>query len=401
VLVRSGVTILASPRGLGKTHAAVALAAAAAAGGHFRGEQLKPRRVLYLDRDNPPSELRRRMKRWGADKKGEALKVLDRRNCPPLTDTAAWSSFPYSDYDCVIIDSWSAVTEGIKEKEAGENGKAMAALLDNARKGPSMLLLANCRKDEGVLRGSGVIGDRADIVYEIRDATDLKLDARHEQWIDALPPADETQWASRAKRRKRREVYRLAFIASKFRVGEEPDPFVLEIRLLGDGEWSIIDVTQHVDDELSQLKGEAVDVMQKTESEAIARLKATIAERYAASNPVSGTEAVDILHNAGLARDHARHVRDDLAVGVAAQWRKEPGKHGGSILLPLLSATSATSQGHTQTGTSDESDVADTGTQEPHSHGSIKANGDRDLVDGASLRTRQAIMSARSDEEEF
>lgn len=386
ILVRSGVTIFASPRGLGKTHVAIAVACAAARNQYFRGEQLKTTRVLYLDRDNPPSDLRRRLRHWGAGE-AEALKVLDRNKCPPLTDAPAWNNFPYTEYDLVIIDSFSAATEGIKEKEAGETGKVLAAVLDNARKGPSMLLLANCRKDEGVIRGSGVIGDRADIVYEIRDATELKLEAKHEHWLDALPPSDETQWAAKSKRRKRREAYRLAFVVSKFRVGEEPDPFILEIRLPDEGDWSVIDVTAQVEDELSQLKGEATEARRSTENMAIEALKTTIAERYAVGSVVTATEAVEILHGAGLTRDHARHVRDDLSVGIAARWRREPGKNGGWIFLPHSAAQTVQSQRGHQESTSDAEDVADTGAQGPQRHTGTKYDGENGFNNTETVRT--------------
>ena len=395
LLVRNGVTIWASPRGLGKTQAALALAVAAASGKQFRAERLNLMRVLYLDRDNPSSDLRRRFNRWRANQ-AQTLKVLDRTKCPPLTDTKAWSHFPFSDYDLVVIDSWSAATEGIKEKEAGEAGKAMAAVLDNARKGPSILLLANCRKDEGVLRGSGVIGDRADIIYEIRDATDLKLEAKHEHWLDALRLADETQWAAKSKRRRRRESYRLAFVPSKFRVGEEPDPFIIEIRLPDDSDWSVIDITHQVEDELNELKGQATEARRETEAAAIEALAQAIAERYAAGSPLSAKDAVEILHAAGLSRDHARHVRDDLAVGIAARWRRVRADDSRkSWFLPLSSAASDSHQSYTERNTSVQPDAAGVRAQYPPHFASTKAHVQNDFDDSEMLRTQSVNTQDR------
>jgi hypothetical protein len=86
-----------------------------------------------------------------------------------------------------------------------------------------------------------VIEDRADIVYQVRDASELKLSGS-KPWWEELPAADAGSWANRASRRKQREKYRLAFVSSKFRPAEEPEPFVLEIDLSTDP-WTVLDVT--------------------------------------------------------------------------------------------------------------------------------------------------------------
>lgn len=66
-------------------------------------------------------------------------------------------------------------------------------------------------------------------MFEVRDATDLKIEAKHAAWWDALPDGGEHAWSDRAKRRRQRESYRLALIASKFRLGEEPSLVCFEI----------------------------------------------------------------------------------------------------------------------------------------------------------------------------
>jgi hypothetical protein len=40
----------------------------------------------------------------------------------------AWAAFPYSDYDFVVLDSISASTEGIEEKDDGKAGAGLAPL---------------------------------------------------------------------------------------------------------------------------------------------------------------------------------------------------------------------------------------------------------------------------------
>src|SRR5215813_4377385 len=60
------ITLLSAHRGSGKTTVALYLGTAMAQGGVFRGERLTPQRVFVVDRDNPPSLIRTRMRHLGA-----------------------------------------------------------------------------------------------------------------------------------------------------------------------------------------------------------------------------------------------------------------------------------------------------------------------------------------------
>jgi hypothetical protein len=134
---------------------------------------------MFVDRDNPSREVKRRLRAWGGDAAKGNLKFFTRdKGAPELKDQAAWDAFPAQEYALVVIDSLSAGTEGVDEKEGGASGKALKPVLDVARRGPAVLILANTRKDAEVLRGSGVISDRADIIYEVRDATDWSPDPK-------------------------------------------------------------------------------------------------------------------------------------------------------------------------------------------------------------------------------
>lgn len=222
LLAAGSITQCFSPRGLGKTHVAHALQVKHAVAG---------KRVLLIDRDNSRREVKRRLRTWGADA-ARTLKVLTRENAPALTDRAAWAAFPFTEYDLITIDSIDSATEGVGEGDSAKPSKALASILDIAHReaGPAILVLGNTIKSAAHSRGSGVVEDRADIVFEVRDATDLRPTGTKDWWHE-LPPAGVDAWAQRASRRKKREVYRLAFIASKFRIGEEPDPFCFEVDL--------------------------------------------------------------------------------------------------------------------------------------------------------------------------
>jgi AAA domain-containing protein len=324
LLARGSLTQWNSPRGLGKTHAAHALAVKQAKEG---------RRVLLIDRDNSRRELKRRLRGWGAA--GVAsLKVLGRDEAPPLTDHVAWGEFPFADYDLVVIDALDSSTEGVGEQDSGRASLALAPLLDlvHTAGGPAVLLLANTLKSGSHGRGSGIIEDRGDIVYEVRDATDLRPSGTLEWW-KALPPADRGSWADRATRRKRRDAYRLAFVSSKYRIGEEPDPFVFEVSLNPEP-WTFREVTailvatgQAAGEPAARAKAAAID-------ESAGALAVEVATRAATGAPVRArNEAVTFLVGRGLSRDAARSL---IADRVGRDWRLAGGARRGDpvILLP-------------------------------------------------------------------
>jgi hypothetical protein len=69
------ITGVMAPRGLGKTHIAHALMVAVATGGSWCGVPISPGRVLLIDRDNSPREIRRRLRAWGG-MQAQHLRIL-------------------------------------------------------------------------------------------------------------------------------------------------------------------------------------------------------------------------------------------------------------------------------------------------------------------------------------
>jgi len=331
LLAPAAVTMIAAPRGLGKTHVAEAAAVAIACGGVFRNEQVDKLRVLLLDRDNPRSEVKKRLKAWGAIS-AENLKVLTRETAPDLKQTA-WESFPVGDYDVIVIDSVGSSTEGITEKEGKETTKVLATLLDVARKGPAILLLTNCTKDALNLKGRGEWADRVDILYEVRDATGFTPSGKRSWWQE-LPEAGESAWAERAARRKGRIDYRLAFIPSKFRLGPEPEPFCLEIRLPKDEPWTLTDLTA----EVLKAGEEAIEAIKRKEEERLQKAAQALAEvvkdRAAKQSPILKTEAEDFLHEMEIPRKAARELITDQG-GKLWSIQNLPGKGSPKGLYPL------------------------------------------------------------------
>jgi hypothetical protein len=132
--------------------------------------------VLYLDRDNPPRKARQAIRDWGG---AEIVKLLTREDVPSLLGpgATAWSDFPVADYDFVVLDSWDSSSEGSGEKDSKLPSIAMARLLDiaHAQNGPAVLSLMNTVRDGTHSRGSGIVEDRGDAVFEVRDITGISL----------------------------------------------------------------------------------------------------------------------------------------------------------------------------------------------------------------------------------
>jgi hypothetical protein len=316
-LARGCLTLWFSPRGLGKTHVAHEIATRLSSAG---------RRVLLLDRDNSRPEVTRRLGGWGgAD--ALSLKVLTREQAPSLMDAAKWHDFPHGQYDVVIVDSLDATAEGVGEQDSAKPSKALATLLDIARRehGPAILVLGNTIKSGAHGRGSGIVEDRGDIVYEVRDATDLRPSG-FKPWVEELPPADAGSWAPRAARRQRRNTYRLAFVATKFRIGEEPEPFILEVNLSAES-WTLRDVTDDVD----RAGAEARQAREREEYERRATAAAALAKevdaRAAAGTPLVKSEAEALLREHRLTRKAARELIESEAtwrLGVLVGCRGKP-----------------------------------------------------------------------------
>jgi len=338
LLAPGAITEIFSPRGIGKSLAA-----------HAFGIRLAKRgkRVLLADRDNPPREVKRRLKYWGAQD-APSFKVLTRDEVPPLTNKAAWKTFPFRDYDLVIIDALDSTAEGVGEQDSGKPSKAIASILDIAHQadGPAVLVLGNTIKSAQHGRGSGVVEDRADIVYEVRDATDLQPSGTKDWWLE-LPPAGAEEWANRASRRQKRDRFKLAFIPSKFRGGEEPEPFILEVDL-SDEPWDLRDVTDEIPQQVEEARIKAKQEREERRERAVMELSEAVKVGAEANDPLKTGDAVEFLMDRELRRKEARDLIDERD---SVEWLLETLKQQGrpKVLLPLVHTPSDVSKGTAET----------------------------------------------------
>jgi hypothetical protein len=253
--------------------------------------------------------VRERLRAWGAGSHLNTLRVITREKCPPLTNAAAWLEFPYRDYDVVILDSLDSMAEGIGEQDSSKPSRAIAAVLDIARreKGPGVLILGNCVRTGKHSRGSGVIEDRSDIVLEVRDCTNFHPSGK-KPWIEELPAADAASWASKSSRRKGQVKFRLAFIPTKFRIGEEPEPFAMEIDTTTNP-WTMADVTDCIDQEGAAERERQTQEKASAVRAAAEFLKTEILRREADGEPtILKKQAEEFLASCGIKQKIAREV---------------------------------------------------------------------------------------------
>jgi hypothetical protein len=305
VLYRETITEIFSPRGIGKSLFALFLAVWLAR---------KSLRVLLLDRDNPRRVVRERLLAWGAGADMSTLKVITREKCPPLTNAVAWGEFPYLEYDVVILDSLDSMAEGVGEQDSSKPSRAIAAVLDIARRegGPGVLILGNCVRTGKHSRGSGVIEDRSDIVLEVRDCTNFHPSGK-KPWIEELPAADAASWASKSSRRKGQVKFRLAFIPTKFRIGEEPEPFAMEIDTTTNP-WTMADVTNCIDQEGAAERERLAQERASAVRAAAEFLKTEILRRGTDGEPtILKKQAEEFLASCGVKQKIAREVINSSA----------------------------------------------------------------------------------------
>jgi hypothetical protein len=306
------VTEIFSPRGIGKSLFAAHVFATLVQQG---------KRVMLVDRDNPRYVASARLRAWGVPETTDrSIRVITREKCPPLTNGPAWALFPCSDYDAVILDSFDSMAEGVGEQDSAKPSRALAPILDIAHRenGPAVLVLGNCVRSGKHSRGSGVLEDRADISYEVRDATDFHPSGS-QPWVQELPAADAASWVSRSTRRKQREKYRLAFIASKFRVEQEPEPIIFEIDTTT-GPWKLHNVTDEVDREgAAERESRKREYTERMAAAAVVLGEEVIRRQDAGEPEILKRQAESFLASRGFSWKIAREAITSPAFAVAGK----------------------------------------------------------------------------------
>jgi hypothetical protein len=229
-----------------------------------------------------------------------------------LGNSADWKAFPVQDYDRVILDSWDSTAEGTGEKDSRLPSIAIAHILDivHAENGPAVLVLMNSVKDGTHSRCSGVVEDRADAIFEVRDITDVHFSGP-KPWWEEMPIVGAKDWAARATRRKDRECYRMALVPSKFKLGgPEPSPFAVEIDFRT-SPFSIRDVTDQIDREGAEARQQKAAEKAETIQKAVDALTAEIQRRSQAGEPaILKKQAEEFLTHFGRLKITQKEARE-------------------------------------------------------------------------------------------
>jgi hypothetical protein len=333
------ITAIAAPSGVGKTLIAYALSYTLATGGVFRDRKVKPARILLVDFDNPENLIKLRL-RDICENTDVDMQVITRGDAPQLLDRPAWEALPAEDHNVVIIDSFGSATVGVTEKEGAKLEFALETLKLIADKGPAVVVLDNTQKAGVTYRGRGEKVERVEALFEARDVTNWAPSRGDAWWLD-IPSANDADWQERAQRKTEQEIIRVAFVPRKFRLGQEPQPFVLQLDC-HQAPWALSDVTQEIEDAGNQASQEEKATRQQKLLEAALALSRQVNSQFADTGAMRKTDAESVLQNeCGLTQRMARGVLDSYDAEVfpaEGLWRlrRIPGSHGRKIgVFPL------------------------------------------------------------------
>lgn len=182
VLPTQGLGMVYGPRGMGKTHVALGMACAVAAGAPFlRWQAQKARRVLLIDGEMPGVVLQQRfaqtMNLMGQDIQREFFRLvaadLEPDGLPDLAhpDSQAFYEPVISTADLILVDNLSTVCRSMRENEADTWGPVQAWLLRLRRVGKSVVLFHHSGKAGGQ-RGTSRKEDVLNTVIALRRPPD-------------------------------------------------------------------------------------------------------------------------------------------------------------------------------------------------------------------------------------
>ena len=182
ILNSQGLLMLAAPRGVGKTHVALACGGAAASGGSFlKWKAPKPRHVLYVDGEMPASDLQARLKAlpYKCDGKFRVLSMDDQDLGTSLNLSRPEDRFRIEgilgDTELLILDNRSTLVNSGKENDS-ESWTAMQDwLLSLRRKGVSVVLVEHAGRS-GDPRGTSKREDILDTIISLTRPEDYVAD---------------------------------------------------------------------------------------------------------------------------------------------------------------------------------------------------------------------------------
>lgn len=240
IIAEQAIAMLYGPRGCGKTHIALGLGLAVAAGNRFlRWEAPAPRRVLYIDGEMPAVALKERLaaaiiglpNRSFAELNFQLLAADCRRDgLPDLATTAGREAFApiLEGHDMLILDNISTLCRTGKENEADSWCELQGWALEQRRAGRSVLFLHHAGKG-GDQRGTSRREDVMDTVMKLSRPSDYQ--------------------ASEGAR------FVVEFTKARGIFGDDAESFEANLK---DGAWSMRAATCARDERIVELKAEGL-----------------------------------------------------------------------------------------------------------------------------------------------
>ena len=240
----------------------------------------------------------------------------------------------------MIVDSLSAFTEGVSEKEGRQTQEFLAVLKNLAAQDLAILVLAKTNKAGTNIRGRGEQSDAVDIVYEARNMTGWEP-THGPCWWESLPEAGEQAWQHNTSRRVQGGALRIGFVPTKFRLATMPQPFVLEMNTTTTP-WGMRDVTAAI----TQAGVQAVQAHRTAERQKLDTAAWALVAALRSAPPrarCSRREAEDFLRRRGLEVRQARNLLDNgynRDVHPDGLWvlREIPGTRGNPTGVKLAEA---------------------------------------------------------------
>ena len=166
VLPRAALVALYAPGGDGKSMLAMGLAAAIAHGGDLAGIECKYGATIYLDAENGPWEIHRRVHTLGLPPSG--VRIADAGALDLRRDHALVAELASEKPDLLVLDSFRSMTPGLDENDTSQTARVLDPLRRLAHDtGVTILLIHHANKSGREFRGASSIRDSVDALWHL------------------------------------------------------------------------------------------------------------------------------------------------------------------------------------------------------------------------------------------
>jgi len=241
IIMRSSMSMIYAPRGLGKTYLALHIAYAIATGGKlFDWVAEVPKRVLYLDGEMPAILLQERIAELVNTDPRDVDHLSDNfllvpqefqeHGMPDLASIEGQALFNelVADVDLIIVDNISTLCRASAENKADDWNIVAEWALEMRRLQKSVLFVHHAGKN-GQQRGTSKREDLLDVVLGLKETK------------------DETAKGA---------VFEVHFTKERYLVDDEAKPFVAS---LANGEWRHVALEDDIKDRVLNLKADGLN----------------------------------------------------------------------------------------------------------------------------------------------